>query len=398
MRQCLKPVAAQLLFFLFCGCSTLPVGSSVPDRPEWIDNPKSNDSVYMYRVGHASGRSTSEEARKAAFEDALARISKSIISSVSVRGRETRLSSMMEIRDAKILPGCIYLDRSGSKHDAWVQVMYPLSEKKKIVDRIDMGEKLNGMWVKAQSDMHRGAYADAVPSLTNLLARFEQAVNLSFDVDNAKILLGDAYRDQKNFLEARRWYENVEKLSENDDWRKKAAERMNKLPEPPRFWPMNDRFGGRKTALLCATREGGDCKRAKDMISVLAGDCREARLKCMDITTSLTPKNMADVFDVSSMEPLIKAVEGKDVGIVIAVLFDIDPVKRRKNNDAGGIPSIDTQVRFLIVSISAKTGAEVLYSGNFKEIAGKASDSRLASHAAAILIRNYLVPNCPSVK
>lgn len=386
-------LTAVCCLILLPGCATLSVTT---DRPAWIAHPKSDDSIYMYRVGHASGQRSSELARKAAYKDALAQISKSIMSSVTVRGLGSRLSSSLRIRDAEIMPGCIHMERSVSGHNCWVQISYPLSEKKKIVEQVDFGEELNSLWAKAQSDMHRGAHEEVKPSLQRLISDYENAMFLSFDVDEAKLLFGDVYREQKDFLEARRWYENVEKLSTSVEWKKKAVKKLMHLPRAPRFWPMHDRLGGRKIALLCCIREGKKCERSRELTSVLMKDSREGRLESVDIAPALTAKELADVFDGKALGAAHAAASGKGADVFVAVLMDIDPKKRGKKTRSLDMemPVMDTQVIFLVTRVS---DSSVIYDGIFKEIAGTSSDARLAKHAATILIQNYLVPNCPRI-
>lgn len=381
------------LIMLLSSCATVRVGTR---RPEWIAHPKSDDSLYMYRVGHASNRPSAETARKAAYQDALAQISKSIISSISVRGDDSRLTSSLNIRDAEIMPECVHLEKSILAYSCWVQISYPLFEKKKIVERVDLGEKVNSLWAEAQSEMHRGAYEKAKSSLIKLINDHEKAIGAAFDVDEAKLFLGDVYREQKDFLEARRWYDNIEKLSVSSEWKKKAFKRLMHLPRAPRFWPMNDRFGGRKIALLCCMREGGACRRAGELTSVLIKDIREARLECVDIAPDITARDMAGIFDGGKLGPAFAAASTQNAGIIIAVLLDTDPEKRGKKTRTLGIemPVMDTQVGFFVVSGS--TG-NIIYDGSFKEIAGNSSIARLAKHAATILIQNYLVPKCPRI-
>ena len=115
------------------------------DRPAWIDQPKSPDGMCFYQVGHASASASPETARQAAFQDALAQISKSILSSVRVQGSDVKLASALQIRDAEIMPGCVHTMKAPSGYDCWVQVSYPLSEKTRIWNKLASSWRLEGL-------------------------------------------------------------------------------------------------------------------------------------------------------------------------------------------------------------------------------------------------------------
>jgi hypothetical protein len=348
-------------------------------------------------VGHSSGNATLEAARTAAYQDALAQISKSILSKVTVQDRTTSLASSFRIRNAEIMPGCIYTEKTKTGYDCWVQVSYPLREKQAIEERIDLGLKLNGLWAKAQAGFHQGAYREAGTNLVVIIEDFPRALYTGFSVEQSKLLLGDVHREQKDFLEARRWYESIVKTGTSDKLKEEARARISGLPAAPLFWPMRDRFGRNKVAILACVREGGPCERSGDLTSILMQHCREARLESVDIAGRLTPGNLAGAFDTGPPVAVRAAALKEGAAVILAVLLDIDPARRGKQTEVLGVKTmaIDTRVKFRVLSVPADAA---VYDGQFKAVAGTSSRASLAQRAANTLIRKYLVPKCPTMK
>lgn len=369
------------------GCSTLGSGSST--RPEWISQPKSADSINMYAVGHGSGRATREQAQAAAYQDALAQISKAIFSSVTTDGRQTTLKSQLDIKGAEIMPGCVYPEKTAGGYDCWVQVKYPLAEREKIAERVLLGEQLNGLWREAKSHVVQGKHQEAIPILKALVVDFEKGLCLEFAMAELQAKLGKAYEEQKQYFEAALWY--------------KAAGDVEGLRRVegvlPSHWPLNDRFGGRKVALLCCLREGGACERSSDLANILSSRLLEVRLDSVDVAEKerLSASDMAVFFDSGRVEAPLAAGVAHGGGVLLAVLIDIDPAKRGKKTRVFDVdtPMIDTRVRFRVMAVP---GGAIVYDGEFKDIAGDSSKAHVADRAAGILLQNYLVPKCPAVR
>jgi hypothetical protein len=103
--------------------------------PAWTQSPKPNDSVNMYRIGFARGLATPAEAREAAYQDALRQITKAVM--VEVRGAAAGAGTdSLPLTGAEIMPGCSYACPTSSGYDAWVQVSYPLTEKRSLVESL----------------------------------------------------------------------------------------------------------------------------------------------------------------------------------------------------------------------------------------------------------------------
>lgn len=366
------------------------------ERPEWIAQPKTEDSLYLYRVGHAMNQPSTDAARDAAFQDAVRQIAGIFTPMIRGNTSVTQVMTAVSLRNVDILPGCAYTEPATHGHEGWVQVSYPLAEKQKIIRRIEQGEKSDQLWVEAKSEVNQGRYEPAQKLLKQIIEGRDQVLFMTTDTDEIRLVLGDTYRAQGNVLDARRWYESVLHTTTADQWRTRATEALRHLPEPPRFWPLQDRWSGRKVALLCAIRDDKPCRRFLDLVNVLTKDCGEARLGSVDITQGLDAKNLADCFDKMDFTVAGKAATAKEAGLVLAVLFDIDPLKRGATTQMYGVtlPAMDSMVRFFIVRV--EDGA-IVYNGQFKETAGALAESRLADRAAAIMINKYLVPQCPVI-
>lgn len=386
-----------MVCLLVSGCVTTDVISNLP-RPEWIRSPKSDDSSCMYRVGQSTGLGTPEAAREAAYRDALATISKEILSQVKIEGGSASLTSGFAFRGAEIMPGCIHLETTRAGVSCWVQINYPLGERDKLVQRIKLGEKIDGLWSEAKSFYHRGEYGQAIANLKTVVADYDNAICTSFEIDAAKVLLGDACVAQKAYPEAMSQYDNVIGLSSSaPKWVTVAKEkRAGILSEwkPPRFWPMRDRWQGKKVVILCAIREGSDLRKFPDLYRNLTKDCTDARMECADLWQTVTPDAVTALFDKNDITAVAGAAAGS---VTLAILAEVDPAKQGKSEQIMGASASvpDTTVHFFVL-VSGQ--ASVLhYSARFKEIKGQGSETKLAERIANIMIRKYLVPECPAL-
>jgi len=101
------------------------------DRPDWIAQPKSADSVYVYVIGTSSGQANETNARDEAFNNARKKLARQIGSD---DGRPLPAS---KIRGAEIMTGCTYVETSFGQYRAWVQVSWPVAEKNKLLESQD---------------------------------------------------------------------------------------------------------------------------------------------------------------------------------------------------------------------------------------------------------------------
>jgi hypothetical protein len=383
------------------GCTTPPapvqttVVEAPANAPEWIRRPKGDDSLYLYRVGHATGQPDQEAARKAAYQNALEIIAREMVAHLSIEGERVTLASKVTLRNVEIMPGIQYAEVGPDGHSCWVQVSYPLGERAKIVAKINNAEKLNREWGAARAASARGEHETARLALLEILKGATDPEFLSFRPDEAKLLLADTCLAQKDTLEARRWLDSVESTSADPRSRSVAQEKRMELPPPPRFWKMNDRWKGAKVALLCQLREGDGCKPYPDLDAVFDRDCREARLDTVHLRENIDAREAAALFDSRNTSHVVKVARKAGAGVVLALLYDIDPVRRARAAAPGAAPSgPDSSITLLVVRVADE---QVIFTANIREVAGSSSPVRLAETAANILIQKYLVPKCPSL-
>lgn len=117
-------VAAVTVSLAAVSCKSPPKQKAEPP-PAWTSEPKMDDSVYMYRVGYVEGQPNMTYAREEAFNDAVGQIARSLQSEAP--------DVDVVIRGAQVMPGCVHYEKSGSSYKCWVQVSYPLTEKKKLL-------------------------------------------------------------------------------------------------------------------------------------------------------------------------------------------------------------------------------------------------------------------------
>jgi hypothetical protein len=165
--------------------------------------------------------------------------------------------------------------------------------------------------------------------------------------------------------------------------------------QPPRFWPMRDRWNGQKVALLCAIREGGEPRPFPELTHVLVKDCTDARLEYTDITTQLNSRQIAALFERNQFDVLPSATTRQDNGILLAILYDIDPNRKGTKEELAGVlvPAIDSRVRVIVLTEGA-----IFYAAEFKDVAGGSSQANIAERSANVLVRKYLVPECPALE
>ncbi len=376
------------------GCGT--TGSSTANVPEWVRHPKTEDSLFLYRVGHALGAATSEAARDAAFQEAMKQLAAVFPARVAEDGSTSPVDPALVLRNVEIIPDCVSIHPTWGTYEAWVQVSYPISEKLKVLQQIETGDKLNAGWAEAQALARQGKYSETQTILTNVFTKMDQALFVKIDMDEANILLGDTYREQKDAIEARRAFEQVAATTTSDKWKQIAAEKLQQLPEPPRLWPMQDRWSRQSIGLFCAIRDGKGCRRFGDLSGALAKDCREAKIACHDIAEKFDASAHAAAFDRRDFQIVCKDAQAKGAQLILAVLYDIDPAKQGKTSDNFGmaVPAIDALVRYFIVRAS---DGKILFDGQIKDVTGGRTESSLAERTAMILIARYLVPNCPAI-
>ena len=92
--------------------------------------PKSDDSIYMYRVGSASGVDSAVRARAAAFENAIDVILDEIMAraGIAVSDRQ-KLRGKFAVQGVEQVPDAVFYEETASGFSCWIQISCPLAEK-----------------------------------------------------------------------------------------------------------------------------------------------------------------------------------------------------------------------------------------------------------------------------
>lgn len=371
---------------LLCGCVTQP-------EPQWVTQGKRADSLYVYQVGRSTQCATPEAAKAAAFQNALAGISREIISSGSGKNAVAALSAL-PILGADIIPGGIYYNDMDAGAGCAVLVSYPKLERQKLLDRVALGARLNGQWAQVNTLFSQREYSAAIDLMEQkMLPQYHGALFAAFAVEDLQLKLGDAYFERGLWLDARTCYENVLKSEGSRSWWGKAQERLKSppFPEAPRLWPMRDRWDQQSVALVCWLRKGAALSKFADLSALLLEDFRAVNMGCSECSDGLVPEQVAAFFDPSVRQHVLPASLVGQSGVLLAVLVDIDANQLKAKAGGAAPASLDATARFLVLNQSDGT---TVFTGQFPLIAWQQTDARLAGFAANFLSQT-LVESCP---
>lgn len=412
MRKSLSVMAAAgLCVWLAAAPSPADSAADAPQGPlpSWIGNPKSDDSIFLYRVGFSEGKKDKGAAQQAAYENALSVIVNEMLARAGVEeSLRPDLAGHLPVRNAEMVPGSVYALEKPGGISCWVQVSWPLAEKaelleriepekKKALERVEFGRRLAALYAEAKAAHARGEYETARTNLEAVIKNYAALRAPPCELEDAQILLGDVDNARKDFLAARQSYEEVLQNTASASWKEAAASKLKGLPKAPRAWPLHDRWAGRKVALICAIRETGQAPRPFALLGETLGkECRESRLDHVDLSGEVGADAVLSLFDQRACTAIGEMAKGKGAGVVLAVLLTQDPSKRGQTQDMMGVamPVSDSEVSFLLVDVE---GAKISYADRYPEVAGTRSEARLSERVSSILLEKHLVPKCPSL-
>ena len=379
------------------------------DLPSWVDHPKSDDSVFLYRIGYSEGQKDPVTARQDAYRQALSVIVGEMLARAGVEeSLRPELGINLPIQNAEMVPGAVYTETNAAGVRCWVQVSYPLTEKAKLLERIEpekkqllarieSGKRIASLFDEARAAQAKGDHEAAMAHLQTVIQNYPVLRAPPFELPEAQLLLGDIYCARKDFLAARQCYDGVLQTANSAKWKSVATMKAKALPKAPRAWPLHDRWHGRKTALVCAMRNTGEAPRPfAGLGQVLGRDCREARLESVDLSGEMKSDEVAGLFDQRSLAAITGVAKQKGAGMILAVMLATDPAKRGQTKEVMGVamPVVDSEVSFLVIDVE---GSAVLYGDRFSEITGTRSDSQCAERVASLLVEKYLIPKCPAL-
>ncbi len=382
--------------------ASAPLTGAAAGRPDWIAHPKSDDSLFLYRVGSATGQPDLVTARNRAREAARAALAEELLARAGVPDtRRTNQAARLELRNVEIIPGAVHTEdaRDGTV-SAWVQVSFPLVDQAAILARLaeELGaeRELVAARQAARARLATGDYPAARSALQEALHRAQAFPAAAGERPETVLLLAEICAVQNDHVGARQAYEELTRPDTPAPVRNQALNLLRALPPPPRAWPLHSRWSGRSLAVVSARRETGSAARPfRPLADVLHGEFGAARLA----TRALPPAepHLAALMDDRNPENLFQG--GAQVGaqLVLAVLLTTDPARLGKTETVMGIdmPMADTVVAFAVLDVP---GRRILYEDRFREVCGPLSEQRLAERVATRLIGKYLVEHCPAVE
>ena len=106
----LKNILLMSGILVLAGCALL---TSPSRRPDWIENPKTEDGAYSYQLGQATGRSSASIAREAALRDARTALAR-------------KIGCIESNLTCKVVAGALYMEKTVEGWSCWLQVSTPL--------------------------------------------------------------------------------------------------------------------------------------------------------------------------------------------------------------------------------------------------------------------------------
>lgn len=435
---------------LAAGC----VMPSVP-WPSWVDQPKREDSLCLYALGHASRARSEAAARDMAFRNAVAQFSSLVLTKAEPGGSATATVAL-ELRGVEVVAGASEARHQPGGWEAYVLASWPRADHERAVERVTLGMRLNACWDEANAAAAARQWGQAIAKLEAILADFRDPLNARFTVDavqqklqtvkrdrllydlnstwmqaqadveagrltearsrldslleagpsippegpaidRIKLLSGEVCERQADTGGARRAYEALAKTAVDLQVRQRAQLKLESLPPAPRMWPMNERWGSAKVALACAIQDGAGMRAFTDLSAMLQKECIEARLESVDLSATAARTGVEPMAGNEVFPGLVDNARREGAGVLLAVSYAISPGERARTETIGGIavPVPDARVTFAVIRVDS--GA-LVYRGQFKAVTEGKDPARLAPYAASILVAKYLVPFCPALK
>jgi S1-C subfamily serine protease len=134
--------------------------------PVWVLNPKSDDSLYTYRVGQATGASSELEARRLAHDDAVRQIAHML-------GDPGGDSIGLIAGHVEQTPGSVFTRQARSGYEAYIQVRFPRRK------RDEVAREIAARPPSSTSTLDGSAiFRKAAPATVTIYAKMDQGVGL----------------------------------------------------------------------------------------------------------------------------------------------------------------------------------------------------------------------------
>jgi len=361
-----------------------------------VESPKQQDGLYQYALGQASGCASREQARQQAFANAVGYIARSLYADVQLDGDGVRLQSDLNFSGVEIIPQGEYYRQERNGWSCWLQVSYPLVERQKIQAGVALGKRLRTDWAAVQSARNSGLWAGVADPCRAILKALPESIGFTVPPEEIKMAIGESLENQTRYGEAWEFYRDVARFASNEVWKGKAMAAVRRVESRiPAHWILRDRWNQRRVVQVCALRDGQGLRPFPELAAVLGKKWTEIGLDAEDGSGMVTAETAVDQGALADAACAAETRARKG-GLMITVLYDIDETRRGKKQEFMGasVPMVDTWIKFRVVTVPE---GRLLFSGQFKEVAGDSALSHLAERAGSILVNNYLVKQCPAI-
>lgn len=138
MKQVLLTTLALIVLSTIPACRTHHSKAAPPPQPlpGWVSQPKMNDSVNLYFIGASDGQASMQAARLAAIEDAQKQLSQLIARESGLGPEALDFNGQLPLPPVQPVPGCFHYQLVGGTYSGWIQVSFPIREKRDVVEKL----------------------------------------------------------------------------------------------------------------------------------------------------------------------------------------------------------------------------------------------------------------------
>ncbi len=323
-------------------------------RPTWWDNPHKHDPEHLYFKAEGQSAVGLEQARQEALKEVKAQVSEYICDEVKVQRDDSELRAVFKSNSMAELRGVEVFDesdaRSGGIWTVWMLGRYPRLEYNRVRQKMEVGTHLEHLWREAQSAVNMQKEGDAEKLLLEVIHTYDQALNMSFALEAAKLELAGVYAKQNRSMKARQWIGDVQNSAADGVWRRRADALIAKLPVPS----VRDAFDGKTVGIYCSVRKDGVATPDLSLTQEL-----NARLLKEQVKTVQSPDGGIlgrDLFDTGAAKRFSDAFAPLHADAVLVVVLDVDT---RKTGTKVAIPfsnekvdALDAALRYLVIRVS----------------------------------------------
>ena len=323
-------------------------------RPTWWDNPHKHDSEFLYFKAEGQSAVSLEQARQEALKEVKAHVAEYICDEVKVQRDDSELRAVFKSKSMAELRGVEVFDesdaRSGGSWTVWMLGRYPRPEYNRVRQKMERGTHLEHLWKEAQAAVNMQKEESAEKLLLEVIHTYDQALNMSFAVEAAKLELAGVYVKQNRSMKARQWTGDVQNSATDGVWRRRADELIAKLP----VLSARDAFDGKTVGVYCSVRKDGVATPDLSLAQELNARLLKEQVKTVQAPDGGMPGR--DLFDTGAAKMFSDAFAPLHADAVLVVVLDVDT---RKTGTKVAIPfsneqvdALDAALRYLVIRVS----------------------------------------------